>query len=95
MADLFEAFMVIGFGVSWPINIVKAWRTKTTKGTSVLFYFFIWLGYVFGILSKVIQHAEGTYAYNYVFFFYILNLTMVTAGILIYFRNRRIEKQSL
>jgi len=93
MADLFETIMIICFGLSWPFNIVRAWKSKTAKGASLPFYFFIWIGYVAGIICKVIQARSGAYHYNYVFFFYVLNLAMVSAGILIYFRNTIIDKK--
>ena len=31
--------MLICFGVSWPINIAKAWKARSTKGISVLFFY--------------------------------------------------------
>ena len=49
MTDLLEAVMIICFGISWPLNIVKAWKARTAKGTSVLFYLFIFMGYIAGI----------------------------------------------
>ena len=42
MANFLEVMMVILFGVSWPLNIFKAWKTRTARGMSVLFYYFIW-----------------------------------------------------
>ena len=39
MADFFELLMIVCFGVSWPLNIYKAWKARTTKGSSVPFYF--------------------------------------------------------
>ena len=38
--------MVICFGISWPINIVKAWKARSTKGISLLFYSFITCSYL-------------------------------------------------
>ena len=55
MADFFELLMIVCFGVSWPINIIKAWKARTTKGSSVQFYFLILVGYLFGITSKAIK----------------------------------------
>lgn len=92
MCDFLEAVMIICFGLSWPINIFKAWNARTAKGISILFYFCIWVGYVAGIASKILAAVAGTYSYNYVFFFYILNLAMVTGGILVWFRNRSFDR---
>ena len=46
-ASIMEMMMVVCFGISWPLNIVKAWNARTAKGTSLLFYSFLWIGYVF------------------------------------------------
>lgn len=94
MADFFEVLMVVCFGISWPLNIQKAWRARTAKGTSVLFYFFIWIGYVFGLIGKYIKMLGGQNTPAYVWFFYALNTLMVSLGILIFFRNRLIDKKN-
>ena len=94
MSDILEAAMVVCFGISWPLNIRKLWQSKTAKGTSVMFYFFIWIGYVFGLCSKAIKAAGGIATPGYVWFFYNLNTVMVSCGILLYFRNRRLDRQA-
>lgn len=86
MGQFLEACMVILFGVSWPVNIVKSIRTRSTKGKSVLFLALIAAGYVCGIASKLVT---GTI--TYVFVFYVLNLLMVATDIALYFRNRRLD----
>ncbi len=104
-ASIMEALMVICFGLSWPLNIAKAWKARSTKGMSLLFYFFIWIGYIFAIIGKGISiyyyiYVAGTASSWtqvvkwYVMFFYVLNTAMITAGILIYFRNARLEKKA-
>jgi len=92
MENVLEVLMVVCFGISWPINIYKLLRSKTAKGTSVLFYFFIWIGYLFGLASKTIKAMGGVSTPGYVWFFYILNTVMVTAGILVYYRNRKLDR---
>jgi hypothetical protein len=94
MANFLEVMMVVLFGVSWPLNIVKAWRARTAKGMSVLFYYFIWAGYLFGIASKVVKVYDGVSTPAYVWFFYILNILMVSVGIVIYYRNAALDKKS-
>lgn len=39
MENVLEMLMVVCFGISWPLNIRKLIKSKTAKGTSVLFYF--------------------------------------------------------
>lgn len=94
MENFFEMLMVVCFGLSWPLNIRKAWKAKSTKGISLPFYFLIWIGYIFGLLSKFIKLQNHIATPFYVWFFYILNTLMVTVGILIYFRNRSLEISS-
>ena len=83
MAEILEAIMVICFGVSWPMNIVKSLRAKTAKGRSVLFLIFIIVGYIAGIAGKIVSGNI-----TYVFAFYILNLCMVSVDFALYFVNR-------
>ncbi|MBR3242489.1 MAG: hypothetical protein IKF90_07300, partial [Parasporobacterium sp.] len=59
---------------------------------SVPFYFLILIGYLFGITSKVIKLYRGISTPGYVWFFYILNSVIVTLGILVWFRNRRLDR---
>ena len=88
MSESFEVFMVLCFGVSWPISIYKSIKSKTAKGKSLLFIFMIWIGYVFGIVSKVLSGSI-----NYVLFFYVLNITIVSIDIIVFFRNSKLDRE--
>lgn len=88
MSEFLEACMVVSFGVSWPMNIIKSVRTRSAKGKSLPFLLFIFAGYIFGIASKLISGNI-----TYVFVFYVLNLLMVGTDIILYFRNRRLDAQ--
>ena len=92
MADVLELAMIVCFGLSWPLNICKAWKARTAKGASVPFYFLILAGYLFGIASKVIKLRRGIVTPGYVWFFYILNSVIVAVGIAVWFRNRRLDR---
>lgn len=94
LTELMEALMVICFGISWPLNITKAWKARTAKGTSLLFYFFIWVGYVFALVGKFVGIAYLGREFTYPIIFYILNIIMVSGGILIYFRNRLLDRKA-
>lgn len=87
MSEIFEAVMVICFGLSWPLSVYKSWKSRTAKGKSLFFEVFIWLGYVSGIIGKIITHNI-----TYVFIFYILNIVMVSIDICLYFRNVRLDR---
>ncbi len=93
MENIFEMIMVVCFGFSWPFNIYRAWNARSAKGTSLVFYSFIWIGYIFGIASKAIKLAKGMPTPGYVWFFYILNTILVTIGIAIYFRNKKLDQE--
>ena len=104
-ASIMEALMVMCFGLSWPLNIVKAWRSRSTKGISLPFYLLIWSGYVFAIIGKLISiyyyiAVAGTaqtwtdVVKWYVMFFYVLNTLMISGGIVIYFRNVKLERNA-
>ncbi len=94
MADFFEFMMVLCFGLSWPLNIRKAWVSRSTKSTSLPFYLLIWVGYICILISKIIKLHMGIHTPGYVWFFYCLNTLMVTSGILIYFRNKKLESNN-
>ena len=76
--------MVICFGLSWPLSVYKSAKSRTAKGKSLFFEVFIWTGYVSAIIGKIV-----TQNLTYVFYFYILNIVMVSIDICLYFRNRR------
>ncbi len=89
ISELFEILMIILFGCSWPVNVMKSYKSRTAKGKSLVFLLLISLGYVFGIMGKLIS---GNYKW-YVLFFYFLNLVMVLMDVVLFFRNITIEKQ--
>ena len=90
VAELFEIIMIVCFGFSWPMNVIKSYRARTTKGKSLPFLLLIITGYVFGIIGKLIG---GSFKW-YVLFFYVLNLAMVCVDLMLYVRNYRLDKQS-
>ena len=55
MGSILETFMLICFGFSWPLNVIKAYKAKTTKGTSLPFIILIIAGYIAGISAKLIN----------------------------------------
>lgn len=96
MSELFEIIMVLSFGASWPFNVMKSYKARTTKGKSLLFLLLIFFGYIAGIISKLIntQYMENFADKWYVLFFYCLNLLMVGADLCLYIRNRRLDKEA-
>ena len=94
MAEFLEVVMIVSFGASWPLNVMKSYKARTTKGKSLAFLCLILFGYVAGIASKLINEAYmAAFAQKwYVLFFYVLNFVMVAADLLIYFRNAKLDK---
>ncbi len=95
MSEILEIIMVVSFGASWPFNVVKSYKARTTKGKSLLFLCLIFFGYIAGIASKFAD-AEYMAKFSekwYVLVFYILNFIMVGADLLLYVRNRAIDKK--
>lgn len=90
MAELFEVFMVVSFGISWPMSILKSLKAKTAKGKSLFFLCMILFGYACGIASKLLKGNI-----NYVIVFYVLNFIMVGIDLALYFRNRTLDQQSV
>ncbi len=84
MANILETAMLICFGLSWPINLVKSVKAKTAKATSLKFLLLITFGYLCGIAAKVVTHQ-----FNYVLAVYILNLLVVAANLVVYFINKK------
>ena len=94
MSELLEILMIVSFGASWPMNVVKSYKSRTAKGKSLAFLLLILAGYIAGIISKLVNHS---YMANitqkwYVLFFYVLNLIMVGADLILYVRNSKIDK---
>ncbi len=87
--DIFEAAMLVCFAASWPFNLIKAYRARTNVGTSLLFMSIIIMGYLCGIADKVVSDDI-----TYVIAFYIVDLALVTTGVLIYLRNRMLDKKA-
>ena len=99
MVNFLEAMMIICFGLSWPLSIYRSWTSRTAKGKSLFFEFFIWIGYIFGITRKVIlwQQALTTgttldWLFYLSWFFYVLNILEITVDMALYFRNVKLDK---
>lgn len=85
MPEILEMMMVLSFGLSWPISIIKTLKSKTAAGKSPIFIGLIVFGYVCGIIGKIISGNI-----TYVFVFYCINLVMTSfdLGLNLYYRNK-------
>ena len=94
MSEILEIIMIVSFGASWPMNVMKSYKARTTKGKSLSFLCLILFGYVAGIASKLMNEAYmAEFASKwYVLFFYFLNLFMVSLDLVLYYRNSKLDK---
>ena len=96
MAEILEVIMIVSFGFSWPLNVIKSYKARTTKGKSLAFLLLIFFGYIAGITSKFVNESYMASISEkwYVLFFYILNFIMVGADLVMYIRNRKLDKEN-
>jgi len=86
--SFFEATMLICFGISWPVSIAKALRTKVVAGKSPLFMAIVCLGYLSGVVHKAL------YSFDWIIVLYAVNLVLVAVDLSLYFfysRRHKIE----
>ena len=86
MTPVFEIIMLACFGLSWPISVYKSLTSHSTKGKSVVFIIAIIIGYLSGIIGKILSHQI-----TYVLVLYIINLLMVSIDLVLFFINRKRE----
>ena len=89
ISSILETIMLVCFGFSWPMNLIKAYKTRTAKSTSLPFILLIITGYIAGICAKL---ASGNL--NYVLIAYLLNLAIVSLNLVVYFRNVALDKKA-
>ena len=88
MGLILETVMLVCFGFSWPLNVIKAYKAQTAKGTSLPFILLIITGYIAGISAKIINGQ-----FNYVLIAYFINLAIVSLNVCVYFRNASLDKK--
>lgn len=87
--QIFEVLMLICFGISWPFNISKSWKSRTAKGKSLLFEICVVVGYLCGIAGKFV-----TGNITYVLVVYVLDAVMVTIDIILTLRNMALDRMA-
>ena len=62
----------------------------------LFFEVFIWIGYVFGIIRKIMLWSAATEPLGWLFYlawaFYVLNIVEITIDMALYFRNVKLDK---
>ena len=80
--SVFEAGMMVCFGISWPIAAYKTYRAKCVHGKSFSFSCLIMLGYVFGIIHKLFFYSD------WVIWLYLLNMFFLGVDMCLYWRYK-------
>ena len=83
--SIFEALMLLCFGISWPFSIAKSLKAKSVKGKSPLFLAIVCLGYVSGVIHKVLHNMD------LVTVLYAANMLMVAFDLYLYILYSRRE----
>ena len=96
MSEILEIAMILSFGASWPMNVIKSYKARSAKGKSLTFLVLIFVGYIAGIASKFTNAAYmASFSEKwYVLVFYFINITMVGFDIALYFRNLALDKNN-
>jgi hypothetical protein len=82
----FEIVMLCCFGLAWPASIYRSYKARTAQGKSVLFLIVILIGYAAGMLHKLY------YSHDFVIYLYAANFGMVFADLMLWLRNRKIDR---
>ena len=79
---------------------MAAHAKTTAKGKSLFFEIFLLVGYIFGIVRKVILFANAVSAgqpegflFYLSWFFYVLNFIEISIDVALYFRNVKLDKE--
>lgn len=81
--------MLICFGAAWPISIIKSYRARTAAGKSPVFMIVVMTGYLSGMLHK------WFFSKDFVILLYAVNFIMISIDLMLWFRNRRLDRQCL
>ncbi len=89
MNEILETVMLVCFGASWPISVMKNIKARTAKNMSIQFILLIITGYIAGITAKIL-----TGQINYVLIVYLVNLAFVSVNLVVYFINKHYDSIS-
>jgi len=86
--ELLEGAMLICFGISWPVNILKALRTRRMEGKSPGFMTLILIGYLCGMGGKFLRAGFDGRWPEPVTVLYVVNAVLVAIDLALYARYR-------
>ncbi len=91
VGQVLEAGMLICFGVSWPVDILKTLRTRRTEGKSLLFMALVLAGYVLGFSAKMSRAAWANEMPEWISILYVFNAVTIIVDIAVTLRMRRLS----
>lgn len=87
--SIFEAVMLVCFGISWPFSIAKSVRTRTVSGKSPMFMAIVCAGYLSGLIHKAV------YSPDWIMALYAVNMVLVVTDLILYFFYQSREKKDI
>ena len=78
LSSILESCMLLCFGASWPLSVIKNYKAKSAKAMSLPFILLIVIGYICGIIAKFAGLSAGKTTPIYVFVVYFFNLIVVS-----------------
>lgn len=89
--SILEAGMMFCFGISWPFQVAKTYKTKNVKGKSIFFLWLVEAGYLMGMAHKLIYNMDA------VIYLYAINFLLVGTDMTLYYiyRNRPENKANI
>ena len=94
LAQIFEGTMLVCFGLSWAVAIIKSLRTRRTEGKSLGFLTLVLIGYFAGISAKLIRAVVAGEPPEPVTILYAINALLVAADIACYLKFRPAKEVS-
>ena len=82
--SILEAIMLVCFGLSWPISIYRTYKVKNPLGKSIAFLWLIIIGYLAGILNKIVGNKV-----DWVIWLYAINALKVATDLFLVLLYRR------
>ncbi len=91
VGELLEGGMMVCFGISWPVDIVRTLRTGRTEGKSLAFMSLVLAGYVLGLGAKLARAAGTGQWPELITTLYVFNSAAIIVDIVITLRLRRLS----
>lgn len=89
VGQVFEAGMLMAFGISWPVDVMKTLRTKRTEGKSVAFMSLVFCGYILGMCGKLARAIGSGEAIEWITALYVFNAAIIAIDIAVTLRLRK------